>query len=149
MATVAEFPLSAFSNRRKAEHVEGRLVVRTIPKLNPKKSEGRPPLLDSNRFHALLTASRLDTVTADKTHRAHAIVEQINADVTDSALANPTSRIFTANTAWPVLATIVFNMSGPSQACGFPGQMRLVATKMRPVVSVLKQIESCLKQIET
>jgi hypothetical protein len=63
------------------------------------------------RFHAFFTTSDLDTVTADKTHRQHAIIEQVNADLKDSALAHLPSGKFTANAAWLVLATIAFNLS--------------------------------------
>ena len=111
VAEVAEIPFTAFSSRKKAERVEGRLVVRRIPELNMKASEGQPTLFDTHRFHAFFTTSTLDTVTADKTHRGHAIIEQINADLKDSALAHLPSGKFTANAAWLVLATIAFNLS--------------------------------------
>jgi hypothetical protein len=86
-------------------------VVRRIPELNPRENEGQLTLFDSHRFHAFFTTSTLDTVTADKTHRGHAIIEQINADLKDSALAHLPSAVFTANAAWLVLATIAFNLS--------------------------------------
>ena len=111
VAEVAEVPFTAFSSRKKAEHIQGRLVVRRIPELNPKEAAGQPTLFDSHRFHAFFTTSTLDTVAADKTHRGHAIIEQINADLKDSALAHLPSGIFTANAAWLVLATIAFNLS--------------------------------------
>lgn len=53
----------------------------------------------------------MDTATADKTHRGHAIIEQVNADLEDSALAHLPSGNFTANAAWLMLATIAFNLS--------------------------------------
>lgn len=111
VAEVAEVAFTAFVGRKKAERVEGRLVVRRIPELNLQESSGQPTLFDSHRFHAFFTTSDLDTVTADKTHRAHAVIEQVNADLKDSALAHLPSGIFTANAAWLVLATIAFNLS--------------------------------------
>jgi hypothetical protein len=110
-AQVAEVPFMAFTGRKKAEHIEGRLVVRRIPELNPFDGGGQPTLFDTHRFHAFFTTSDLDTVTADKTHRAHAIIEQVNADLKDSALAHLPSGVFTANAAWLVLATIAFNLT--------------------------------------
>jgi len=110
-AEVAEVAFTAFSSRKKAERIEGRLVVRRIPELNGFEGDGQPTLFDTHRFHAFFTTSELDTVTADKTHRQHAIIEQINADLKDSALAHLPSGIFTANAAWLVLATIAFNLS--------------------------------------
>ena len=49
---------------------------------------------------------------ADKTNRHHAIIEQVNADLEDSALAHLPPGKFTANAAWLVLATIAFNLAG-------------------------------------
>lgn len=110
-AEVAEIPFTAFSSRKKADRIQGRLVVRRIPELNGFDGEGQPTLFDTHRFHAFFTTSDLDTVTADKTHRHHAIIEQVNADLKDSALAHLPSGMFTANAAWLVLATIAFNLS--------------------------------------
>ena len=110
-AEVAEVTFTAFSSRKKAERVVGRLVVRRIPELNGFEGDGQPTLFDTHRFHAFFTTSELDTVTADKTHRQHAIIEQVNADLKDSALGHLPSGVFTANAAWLVLATIAFNLS--------------------------------------
>ena len=89
----------------------GCLVVRRIPELNQKATEGQPTLFDAHRFHAFFTTSDLDPVTADQTHRQHAIIEQINADLKVSALAHLPSGVFTANAASLVLATIAFYLS--------------------------------------
>ncbi|WP_299170039.1 IS1380 family transposase, partial [uncultured Arthrobacter sp.] len=97
VAEVAEAPFTAFSSRKKAEQVSGRLVVRRIPELNPKETTGQQRLLDKHRHHAFLTtvdAEVLDTVAADKAHRKHAIIEQVNADLKDSALAHMPSGKF-------------------------------------------------------
>jgi hypothetical protein len=110
-AEVAEIPFTAFSSRKTSERITGRLVVRRIPELNRLDGAGQPTLFDTHRFHAFFTTSDLDTVTADKTHRGHAIIEQVNADLKDSALAHLPSGVFTANAAWLVLATIAFNLT--------------------------------------
>lgn len=110
-AEVAEVAFTAFSSRKIRERITGRLVVRRIPELNAFEGDGQPTLFNTHRFHAFFTTSDLDTVTADKTHRQHAIIEQVNADLKDSALAHLPSGIFTANAAWLVLATIAFNLS--------------------------------------
>jgi len=110
-AEVAESAFTAFVGRKKAERIHGRLVVRRIPELNAQAGAGQQTLFDTHRFHAFFTTSALDTVTADKTHRQHAIIEQINADLKDSALAHLPSGKFTANAAWLVLASIAFNLS--------------------------------------
>ena len=56
---------------------------------------GQATLFDTWRFHAFFTTTTdLDTVTADKTHRGHAIIEQVHADLKDSALAHlPSGRV--------------------------------------------------------
>ena len=71
-------------------------------------------MFDLWRFHAFFTTADpdlLDTVAADKTHRAHAIIEQVHADLKNSALAHLPSGVFTANAAWLVLAVIAFNLT--------------------------------------
>ena len=52
------------------------------------------------RFHAFFTTTDptvFDTVTADQVHRRHAIIEQVHADLKNSALAHLPSGVFTAN----------------------------------------------------
>ncbi len=98
---------------KKEEQVPGRLVVRRIPDFNAGKmaAAGQDGLFDAWRFHAFFTTADpkvLDTVTADKTHRGHAVIEQINADLKSSALAHLPSGVFTANAAWLVLAVMAF-----------------------------------------
>ena len=71
-------------------------------------------MFDTWRFHAFFTTTDpadLDTVAADKTHRGHAIIEQVHADLKSSALAHLPSGKFTANAAWLVLAVIAFNLT--------------------------------------
>lgn len=113
-AEVAEIGFTAFSSRKKSERTAGRLVVRRIPELNPKATEGQPTLFDTHRFHAFFTtvpAAILGTVAADKTHRKHAIIEQVNADMKDSALAHLPSGNFAANSAWLVAAVMAYNLT--------------------------------------
>ncbi|WP_413543110.1 IS1380 family transposase [Citricoccus nitrophenolicus] len=113
-AEVAEVPFTAFTSRKKAERIPGRLVVRKIPELNPKHGHGQPTLFDSHRFHAFFTTTDpevLDTVAADATHRQHAIIEQVNADLKDSALAHLPSGHFWANSAWLACAVMAYNLT--------------------------------------
>ena len=101
-AQVAETPFTAFTSKKRTEQILGRLVVRRIPDLNPRATTGQNPLFDTWRFHAFFTTTDpdvLDTVAADKTHRGHAIIEQVHADLKNSALAHLPSGKFTANAA--------------------------------------------------
>lgn len=112
-AEVAEVGFTAFRSRKKAERVEGRLVVRRIPDLNPKQLE-QPTLFDVYRHHAFFTTTAkgaMGTVEADKIHRGHAIIEQVHADLKNGPLAHLPSGVFTANSAWLVLAVIAFNLT--------------------------------------
>ena len=102
--------------KKLTEQVPGRLVVRRIPDLNAqkKKSAGQGTLFDTWRFHAFFSTTdpaEVDTVSADKTHRGHAIIEQVHVDLKSSALAHLPSGKFTANAAWLVLAVIAFNLT--------------------------------------
>jgi hypothetical protein len=115
-AEVAEVEFVAFAAQKKADRVPGRLVVRRIPDFNAEqhKAAGQDGLFDIWRFHAFFTTAEkaiLDTVAADKTHRHHAIIEQVHADLKNSALAHLPSGRFTANAAWLVLAVIAFNLT--------------------------------------
>lgn len=87
-AEVAETAFTAFSSKKAAEQIRGRLVVRRIPDLNQTSDNGQATLFDTWRFHAFFTTTDLDIITADRTHRGHAIIEQVHADLKDSALAH-------------------------------------------------------------
>jgi len=113
-AEVAETVFTAFSSRKKDEQITGRMVVRRIPELNRKANDGQETLFQTHRHHAFFTtvpAAVLDTVAADKTHRKHALIEQVNADLKDSALAHMPSGVFAANSAWLVAAVMAYNLT--------------------------------------
>jgi hypothetical protein len=112
-AEVAEVPyFTAFTSRRKADHISARLIVRRVRRLNPKTvPAGQGELFSAYRHHAVFTDSPLTMLEAEKTHRARAIVEQVIADFKGGALAHMPSSQFAANGAWLVLAAIVFNLT--------------------------------------
>ena len=113
-AQVAEVPFTAFTSHKKADQIGGRLIVRRIPELNPKQSTGQETLFDSWRFHAFFTTTdpaALDTIAADQTHRRHAVIENVHADLKASALAHLPSGVFAANAAWLVCAVMAFNLT--------------------------------------
>jgi hypothetical protein len=126
-AEVAETPFVAFAAQKKADQVPGRPVVRRIPDVNAEvhAAAGQDTLVDLCRFHAFVTTADpalLDTVAADKTHRGHAIIEQVHADLKGSALAHLPSAVFTANAAWLVLAVIAFNLTRVAGTLAAPNQ---------------------------
>jgi len=107
-AEVAEIDYTAFTSRPKAKHVHARLIVRRVKDMNPlHQSE----LFTAYRYHAVFTNSPLQMLAAEKAHRAHAIVEQVIADLKNGPLAHLPSGHFWANSAWLVCATIAFNLT--------------------------------------
>jgi hypothetical protein len=111
-AEVAEVPFTAFTSRRKAEHVPARLIVRRVRRLNPATvPAGQSELFAAHRHHAVFTDSLQPMLAAETTHRGHAIVEQVIADLKNGPLAHLPSGRFAANSAWLVLAAIAFNLT--------------------------------------
>ena len=108
-AEIAEINYTAFASRPKAKHVTARLIVRRIPERNQSKLQD--PLFPAWRYHALFTDNPAPLVEAESTHRGHAIVEQVIADLKNSALAHLPSGRFAANAAWLVCAAIAFNLT--------------------------------------
>jgi hypothetical protein len=145
-AEVAEVDFTAFASAKKAEQVPGRLVVRRIPDFNAekKRAAGQGTLFDVWRFHAFFTTADpaiLDTVAADQTHRAHAIIEQVHADLKNSALAHLPSGVFTANAAWLVLAVMAFNLTrAAATLTGPPLARATTATIRRKLITVPARI---------
>ncbi len=104
-AEVAEVGYTAFATTPDA--ITARLVVRRVKDLNPDHQDGLFPVW---RYHAFLTDSALSTVDADRTHRQHAIIEQVFADLIDGPLAHLPSGKFAANAAWLTCAAIAHNL---------------------------------------
>jgi hypothetical protein len=111
-AEVAEVSFTAFRSRRKADHVTARLIVRRVKRLNPASvPTGQGELFGAYRYHAVFTDSPQPMLQAEKTHRQHAVIEQVNADLKAGPLAHLPSGSFAANSAWLVLATMAFNLT--------------------------------------
>ena len=115
-AEVAEVAFTAFTGRRKAQHVPCRLVIRRVRRLQPPACDGsaQGELFATHRHHAFITNTApdtLDTVAADQVHRGHAIVEQVIAELKDNALAHLPSGRYAANAAWVSCAVMAFNLA--------------------------------------
>jgi hypothetical protein len=115
-AEIAEVEFTAFTSRRSGEHISGRLLVRRVKRLTAiattKTTAGeQQELFTAYRYHAVFTDSPLTLVQAEKTHREHAIIEQVIADVKQGPLAHLPSGSFHANSAWLVLAAMAFNLT--------------------------------------
>jgi Transposase DDE domain group 1 len=110
-AEVAEIPYRAFTSRPKNRQVNGRLIVRRVKRLNPKTQPGQDGLFEVWRHHAVFVTSGFQMLQAESQHRGHAIVEQVIADGSASALAHLPSGSFSANGAWAVLWAISHNLT--------------------------------------
>ena len=118
-AEVAEVGFTAFTGRRKRDHVSARLIMRRVRRLNPAAAPTRTTgkagkqgeLFAVYRYHAVFTDSPESMLAAEATHRDHAIVEQVIAELKNGPLAHLPSGIFTANAAWLVCAAISHNLT--------------------------------------
>ena len=148
-AEVAEIDFTAFT-RLASERTPGRLVVRRIPDLR-EHTDGQGTLFDAWRFHAFFTTTDpavLDTVAADKIHRGHAIIEQVHADLKNSALAHLPSGRFAANSAWLVLAVMAFNLTrAAATITGARLARATTATIRRTLISVPARIASSARRL--
>ena len=112
-AQVAEIDLfTAFTSRKKSEHVTARLIVRRVKRFDPKSVPvSQSELFSAWRHHAVFTDSCQAMLAAEATHRAHATIEQVNADLKAGPRAHFPSSRMNANAAWLVLAAMAFNLT--------------------------------------
>jgi hypothetical protein len=103
-AEIAKVPYTAFAAKR-AHRTDGELIVRRVRRLNPKATaQGQGELFATYRYHAVFTDSPFTLLQAESDHRAHAVVEQVLADLIDGPWAHLPSSAFHANAAWVQLA---------------------------------------------
>ena len=102
-AEVAETVFTAFASTK--HPVTARLIVRRV-RDQAKLAE----LFPVWRHHPFLTNSDEPTATADITHRRHAIIETVFADLIDGPLAHLPSGRFATNSAWAICAGITHNL---------------------------------------
>ena len=149
-AEVAEIDFTAFTSRPKSQQIPGRLIVRRVPDLNVEATD-QGALFDTWRFHAFFTTTdpaAADTVAADKTHRGHAIIEQVHADLKHSALAHLPSGKFTANAAWLVLAVMAFNLTRAAALLTGPALAKATtATIRRKLITVPARVASSARRV--
>jgi hypothetical protein len=102
-AEVAEIPYTAFASTK--DRITARLVVRRV-----KDARYRDALFPVWRYHPFFTNTELPVAQADITHRQHAIIETVFADLIDGPLAHLPSGRFGANAAWILCAAITHNL---------------------------------------
>lgn len=115
-AEVAQTWFTAFTSHPEAEQIPCRLVVRRVKDQRQQATSSdeagaQGELFPVWRYHAFITNTDLPAVVADRTHRRHAIIEQVIAELKNGPLAHLPSGRFTANAAWLQLVVIAFNTS--------------------------------------
>ncbi|MBE1608634.1 IS1380 family transposase [Actinopolymorpha pittospori] len=133
-AEVAEVEFTAFASTKNP--TTARLVVRRVR--DRARTEELFPVW---RYHPFFTNSTEPTAAADITHRRHAIIETVFADLIDGPLAHLPSARFAANGAWAICATIAHNLlraagtlAGPKHA------LARGATLRRQIINVPARI---------
>lgn len=102
-AEVAEVTFTAFASTQAP--VTARLIVRRV-RDRAKTAE----LFPVWRHHPFFTNSTEPTADADITHRRHAIIETVFADLIDGPIAHLPSGRFAANSAWAICAAMTHNL---------------------------------------
>jgi hypothetical protein len=102
-AEVAEVAFTAFATTKAP--VTARLIVRRV-RDRAKQDE----LFPVWRYHPFFTDNDEPVAQADITHRRHAIIETVFADLIDGPLAHMPSGRFAANSAWATCAAICHNL---------------------------------------
>jgi hypothetical protein len=102
-AEVAEIAYTAFAST--TDRITARLVVRRV-----KDARFPDALFPVWRYHPFFTNTDLPVDQADITHRQHAIIETVFADLIDGPLAHIPSGRFGANSAWILCAAIAHNL---------------------------------------
>jgi hypothetical protein len=129
-AEVAEVEFTAFASTK--HPVTARLIVRRV-----RDQTKLDELFPVWRHHPFFTNNTEPTVQADLTHRGHAIVETVFADIIDGPLAHMPSGRFNANSAWAICAMITHNLL---RAAGTLGNTPLAvargATLRRRIINI-------------
>ncbi|MGH3467522.1 MAG: IS1380 family transposase [Thermocrispum sp.] len=102
-AEVAEVAFTAFGSTK--HPVTARLVVRRVRDQNQLEE-----LFPVWRYHPFFTNSLESVTAADVTHRRHAIIETVFADLIDGPMAHLPSGRFASNHAWALCAAMTHNL---------------------------------------
>ncbi len=102
-AEVAEVEFTAFASTR--HPVTARLIVRRV---RDRAKTGE--LFPVWRYHPFLTDNPEPVAQADITHRRHAIIEAVFADLIDGPPSGMPSGRFAANSAWAICAAMCHNL---------------------------------------
>ncbi|RZB14158.1 IS1380 family transposase [Streptomyces sp. F001] len=131
-AEIAETTYTAFTSKPKKQQVTARLMVRRVKRLGTgAQAAGQGTLFDTWRYHAAFTDSPLSLRDAERDHRRHAVVEQVIADIKNSAFAHAPSGYFQANAAWLTLAALAHNLTRAADALASAFHARATTATIR------------------
>jgi hypothetical protein len=129
-AEVAEIGYTAFASTK--DRITARLVVRRV-----KDARFPDALFPVWRYHPFFTNTDAPIEATDITHRQHAIIETVFADVIDGPLAHIPSGRFGANSAWVLCAAIAHNLlRAAGVLAGGPHTRARGSTLRRRIVTV-------------
>ena len=129
-AEVAETAYTAFASTKAP--VTARLIVRRV-----KDARFPDALFPVWRYHPFFTNITAPAADADVTHRRHAIIETVFADLIDGPLAHMPSGRFGANSAWVLCAAIAHNLLRAAGVLAGGGHARARgATLRRKIVNL-------------
>ncbi len=148
-AEVAEVPFTAFTSRRKHEHLNCRLIVRRVKRLQPLAGDGteQSELFATYRHHAFITNTTLGIVEADQRHRDHALVEQVIAELKDGPLAHLPSGKYTANAAWVALAVTAFNLARATAVAASMRRSRWASVRTK-IINIPARIATTSRRLD-
>jgi hypothetical protein len=93
------------------------------------------------RHHAIFTDSPLPMLAAETDHRRHATIEQVIADLNNSALAHRPSGHFTADSARLVIAAMAFNLTRAAGALASTFHAKATtATPRRHLITIAARV---------
>jgi hypothetical protein len=134
----AWIPVTDYSDRGQAQvaeipHGDWRLIVRRTRLTDPEQLALWPDW----RHHAFLTNRDTPLETADIDHRDHAQIEQVIRDLKDQALAHFPSGVYSANSAWTVIAALAHNLARWTSLTAHPNNpVQTAATRRRRLLQI-------------
>ena len=116
--------------------ITARLIVRRV-----KDARHLDALFPVWRYHPFFTNTDLPVAEADVTHRRHAIIETVFADLIDGPLAHMLSGRFGASSAWVLCAAIAHNLlRAAGTLAGRTHAVARGATLRRKIVNVAARL---------
>ena len=147
-AELAETSYTAFTNvtQNRGRAITARLLVRRVRIGTDHDAQGE--LFPIYRYHAVFTDSGFNLATAEAQHRDHAIIEQVLAELNNSALAHFPSGRFAANAAWLSLAALTHNLlRAAGTLASTTHATARTATLRRQLISVAARISRSARRI--